>query len=154
MILIQNLIVAARGSSKIAADYGAFILKHLQVFNTVKVLESHEIQNSDLQRVKYAGYLTLSQSGEGKSLINGVKSAVQQGITCINVVNVEGSPLTKVISELSESLQDQWFESESIGLFMKSGFCYSDVKTFISEVIAMALVSLWFSSNKSSAADK
>lgn len=60
LILIQNLIVAARGSSKIAADYGAFILKHLQVFNTVKVLEGHEIQNSDLQRVKYAGYLTLS----------------------------------------------------------------------------------------------
>ena len=29
LILIQNLIVAARGSSKIAADYGAFLLKHL-----------------------------------------------------------------------------------------------------------------------------
>jgi len=37
---------------------------------------------------------------------------------------------------------------------MKSGFCYSDVKSFIPEVIAMALVALWFSSNKSSAADK
>ena len=37
---------------------------------------------------------------------------------------------------------------------MKSGFCYSDVKTFIPEVIAMALVALWFSSNKSHAADK
>ena len=67
-------------------------------------MEGHEISNSDLQRVKYAGYLTLSQSGEGKGLLNGVRSAVQLGITCINVVNVEGSPLTKVISELSESL--------------------------------------------------
>lgn len=37
---------------------------------------------------------------------------------------------------------------------MKSGFCYSDVKTFIPEVIAMALVALWFSCNKTSAADK
>jgi fructoselysine-6-P-deglycase FrlB-like protein len=118
------------------------------------VIEGHEIQNSDFQRVKYAGYLTLSQSGEGNSLLSGVRSAVQHGITCINVVNVEGSPLTKVISDLSESLQDQWFESESIGLFMKSGFCYSDVKSFIPEVIAMALVALWFSSNKSSTADK
>lgn len=68
------------------------------------MLEGHEIQDSDLQRVKYAGYLTLSQSGEGLSLLNGVRSAVQHGITCINVVNVEGSPLTKVISDLSESL--------------------------------------------------
>ena len=93
--------MAARGTSKIAADYGAFILKNLQVFNTVKVMEGHEIQNSDLQRVKYAGYLTLSQSGEGKSLLTGVRNAVEHGITCINLVNVEGSPLTKVISELS-----------------------------------------------------
>jgi hypothetical protein len=59
------LIVAARGTSKIAADYGAFILKYLQVFNTIKVMEGHEILNNDLQKVKYAGYLTLSQSGEG-----------------------------------------------------------------------------------------
>lgn len=60
LILIQNLLVAAKGSSKIAADYGAFICKYLQVFNTVKVMESFEIQNQDLQKVKYAGYLTLS----------------------------------------------------------------------------------------------
>lgn len=65
LVLIQNLIVAARGTSKIAADYGAFILKYLQVFNTVKVTEGHEIQNQDFKGVKYAGYLTLSQSGEG-----------------------------------------------------------------------------------------
>jgi hypothetical protein len=59
-----------------------------------------------------------------------------------------------VISELSESLQDKWFESESIGLFMKSGFCYSDVKSFIPEVIAITLVAVWFSGNKTSAQDK
>jgi len=37
---------------------------------------------------------------------------------------------------------------------MKSGFCYSDVKSFVAEVIAMTLVALWFSSNKTSAAEK
>ena len=48
LVLIQNLIVAASGTSKIAADYGAFILKNLQVFNTVKVIDGHEIENTDL----------------------------------------------------------------------------------------------------------
>lgn len=37
---------------------------------------------------------------------------------------------------------------------MKSGFCYSDVKSFIPEVIAMTLVAIWFSGNKTSAQDK
>lgn len=33
-------------------------------------------------------------------------------------------------------------------MFMKSGYCYSDVKSFVPEVISMALVALWFSFNK------
>jgi len=37
---------------------------------------------------------------------------------------------------------------------MKSGFCYSDVKSFIPEVISMALVALWFSFNKHANSNK
>ena len=69
----------------------------------------------------------------------------------MNVVNVEDSPLTRVISENN---QDSWFENENIGMYMKSGFCYSDVKSFIPEVIAMALVALWFSGHKNANLDK
>jgi len=61
--LIQNLVIAANGSSHIAAEYGAFILKHLEIFNSVKVHSGLDISLLDLQRVKFAGYLTLSQSG-------------------------------------------------------------------------------------------
>ena len=43
---------------------------------------------------------------------------------------------------------------ENIGLYMKIGFCYSDIKSFIPEVIAMALVSIWFSDKKTTIADK
>lgn len=39
-------------------------------------------------------------------------------------------------------------------MYMKSGFCYSDAKSFIPEVIAMALVALWFSVHKSANLDK
>jgi len=39
-------------------------------------------------------------------------------------------------------------------MYMKSGFCYSDVKSFIPEVISMALVALWFSFNKHANSNK
>jgi len=39
-------------------------------------------------------------------------------------------------------------------MYMKSGFCYSDTKSFIPEVISMALVALWFSAHKSANLDK
>lgn len=61
--LIQNLIIAANGSSKIAAEYGAFIMKELKCFNTVKVFDGYEIKKGDLERLKFGGYLTLTQSG-------------------------------------------------------------------------------------------
>ena len=37
---------------------------------------------------------------------------------------------------------------------MKSGFCYSDVKSFIPMVISMALIGVWFSDKTSSYVDK
>lgn len=85
-----------------------------------------------------------------------MKQAANLGISCMNIVNVEDSPITKVINELSLLSGDDegWFESENIGLYMKSGFCHSDVKAFIPEVISLGLVALWFSHAKSSSADK
>ena len=48
-----------------------------------------------------------------------------------------------------------FFENdENIGLYMKSGFCYSDVKCFIPQILAMALVSIWFSDKKTTVLDK
>ena len=38
LVLIQNMVIAANGPSVIAAQYGAYLLRHLNVFNTVKVL--------------------------------------------------------------------------------------------------------------------
>ena len=146
--MIQNIVVAANGSSHIAAEYGAFILKHLEIFNSVKVHSGLDISLLDLQRVKFAGYLTLSQSGHSPSLIKGVQDAISLGITCMNVVNSEDSPLTRVVNEQADQQNREWLESENIGMFMKSGYCYSDVKSFIPEVISMALVALWFSYNK------
>lgn len=45
--LIQNLIIGANGSSKIAADYGSYIMKELKIFNTVRVFDGHELKQGD-----------------------------------------------------------------------------------------------------------
>lgn len=95
--LIQNFIIAANGPSFIAAEYGAFLMRHLQIFNSVRVLSGPEMNAREVQSLKYAGFLTLSQSGDDKSLINGIITASKLGVSCINVVNVEDSPITRVI---------------------------------------------------------
>ena len=43
---------------------------------------------------------------------------------------------------------------ESIGMYTKFGFCYSDFKAFVPQVISMALVALWFSDAKTTALEK
>ena len=37
---------------------------------------------------------------------------------------------------------------------MKSGFCYSDVKSFNAQVLALTLIALWFSDKKTTVLDK
>ena len=60
-MLIENLVIAANGHSKIAAEYGQFIMKHLgPVFNSITITEGNEISSQNLHLMKYAGYLTLS----------------------------------------------------------------------------------------------
>jgi D-arabinose 5-phosphate isomerase GutQ len=96
----------------------------------------------------YGGYLTLSIDGSSKHLVNGIEMAHDLGLTIINVVNVEDSAVTRVISEkghqhkreVQETFEDSVTEDasstlyeieESIGMYTKLGFCYSDLKAFV-----------------------
>jgi glucosamine 6-phosphate synthetase-like amidotransferase/phosphosugar isomerase protein len=72
-------------------------MKHLNVFNTIKVVSGDDVKDKELEKLKYGGYIALSQSGDQQNLINGVVKATKLGVTCINVVNVEDSPITRVI---------------------------------------------------------
>jgi len=70
--LVQNLVIAANGSSFIAAEFGAMLMRHLRIFNSIKVLQGNEMSKRELEHLRYAGLLTLSQSGDNKSLIEGI----------------------------------------------------------------------------------
>lgn len=78
-------------------------MKTLGCFNTVRVFDGHDVQKGDLKRLENGGYLTLSQSGESNYLIEALKTAKELGLTCINVVNVEDSPITKVGENFASS---------------------------------------------------
>ena len=75
-------------------------MRHLRTFNTVKVIYGEDMSKRELESLKYAGFMTLSQSGDSPHLLNGIIQATKLGVSCINIVNVEDSPITRVIQEL------------------------------------------------------
>mmetsp|Transcript_10296 Transcript_10296/g.15729 ORF Transcript_10296/g.15729 Transcript_10296/m.15729 type:complete len:227 (+) Transcript_10296:1094-1774(+) len=167
---IQDLFIQSRGASSIAAAYGAYIMRDLGIFNTVRVINPKELSASEFKDVRYGGFLTLSQSGNDEHLISGLRLAYKSNLTCFNVVNSENSPITNVVDQIQkeereaelkekatvlydssdEEEQAGLFTDKNIGFYQKSGNCYSDVKSFIPQVVCMALVSLWFSDKKQS----
>lgn len=150
LMQIQDLVISALGTSNIAAEYGAYIMRQLEVFNTIRVTLPNEIKAKDLQNIKYGGFLTVTQSGSGKDLLEAFKIAYESNFTCFNIVNVEASPITTLIDEIqkeqadkkkqeapqvlynsSDEEENEEFEDKNIGLYQKTGHCYSDIKSFI-----------------------
>lgn len=42
------------------------------------------------------------------------------------------------------------FTDKNIGMYMKAGYCYTDFKTYIPEVVCLTMVAIWFSHCKMS----
>lgn len=144
-------------------------MRQLECFNTVRCIDADEIGKTDFIDMKYGGFLSITQSGEDKNIIRAMRMAYKQNLTCFNVVNVENSPITKLIDQIREedllikkqssstsnvlfNASDEDSEEDivdkNIGLYQKSGHCYSDVKSFIPQVVCLALIAIWFSDKK------
>lgn len=144
-------------------------MRQLEIFNTIRCIDSDEIMKQDFVDMKYGGFLSITQSGEDKNIIKAMKMAYKNNLTCFNVVNVENSPITKLIDQIRDedllikkqnsSSQNILFNAsdedseedivdKNIGLYQKSGHCYSDVKSFIPQVVCLALIAIWFSDKK------
>ena len=115
--------------------------------NSIKKLKG------DLDKLKFGGYLTLSQSGSSKYLVKALQTARELNLTCINVVNVEDSAITKVGEQIINDTEDQTTRDRNIGLYMKSGYCFCDTKSFIPQVVCMTLTALWFAAAKAKKTD-
>ena len=67
------------------------------------------MSDREIEKINFAGLLTLSQSGDSKSLISGIIRATKLGVTCINVVNVEDSPITRISARVSQEMDLEKF---------------------------------------------
>lgn len=116
--------------------------------------------------------MTVSQSGSGASLLRSLNYAYDANLTCFNIVNVVDSPITQEIDQIvlrqieqskkdkqdknvqfdasddSDSQLDMQVGNRNIGLYTKTGYCYSDIKSFLPQVVSLVLVAIWFSDNK------
>ena len=150
-------------------------MRELDIFNFIRVVTPEEIRPLELASIKYGGFLTVTANGSNKALLNQIKTAYKTNLTCFNIVNTENSPITRIIDELRKEMDEDEkkaeadkpqvlfdlddsddadsqgkdeFVDKNIGLYQKSGHCYSDIKCFIPQVICLAMVALWFSDKK------
>lgn len=77
-------------------------MRQLECFNTVRCIDADEITKTDFNDMKYGGFLSITQSGEDKNIIRAMRMAYKMNLTCFNVVNVENSPITKLIDQIRD----------------------------------------------------
>jgi glucosamine--fructose-6-phosphate aminotransferase (isomerizing) len=134
MSAIKNLIITGCGTSRHAAELGAKIMRDLDCFDTVSVLDSAEVRRSDIPR-RAGGLLAVSQSGETKDVHRAVKIGEKSGVPCISVVNVVGSLIAR---------------TTGCGVYLNAGreHAVASTKAFTTQVTVLSLIALWFRQTK------
>lgn len=137
---VDNLIIAACGTSYLAGVYGENLMKKLGCFKTVKSHLASEINGRDFPK-KDGGFLSISQSGETMDLLIPFRLAKEHGQKRINIVNKINSTLAR---------------ENDCGVFLNCGreFSVASTKAFVCQVTVLTLVAIWFAQNKNFNATK
>jgi glutamine---fructose-6-phosphate transaminase (isomerizing) len=140
LVQIDNLIIAACGTSYLAGKYGEYLMRELGCFKYVESMFASEINERDFPK-QYGGFLSISQSGETMDLLIPFRLAQKHGLSRINVVNKVNSTLAR--------------ENEC-GCFLNCGreFSVASTKAFVCQVTVMALIAVWFAQFKNFNATK
>eukprot|EP01006_Ploeotia_vitrea_P026975 TRINITY_DN59878_c0_g1_i1.p1 TRINITY_DN59878_c0_g1~~TRINITY_DN59878_c0_g1_i1.p1 ORF type:complete len:684 (+),score=-20.95 TRINITY_DN59878_c0_g1_i1:88-2139(+) len=127
---IHNMILTACGTSKYASEFGAKIMRDLESFDTVSVLDSAEVRRCDVPKTN-GGILAVSQSGETKDVVRAVRMSLEENVPCLSVVNNVGSLIAR---------------TTGIGVYLNAGRenAVASTKAFTSQVTVLTLVALWF----------
>jgi glutamine---fructose-6-phosphate transaminase (isomerizing) len=94
LINIENLLIAACGTSYYASNYGSQLMREFGCFQTVEVKIASEIFSSDFPQ-KNGGLLCVSQSGETTDLLKPFREAGELGLKRFNIVNNFESTLAR-----------------------------------------------------------
>jgi glucosamine--fructose-6-phosphate aminotransferase (isomerizing) len=113
-------------------------MKQLGSFDRVITLDAVEIDEDSFPcpgNLKETGLMTVSQSGETKDLMDVVDRAMEKDITVISVVNAVGSPIA---------------QKAPMGVYCNAGVenGVTSTKSFSTQVVALALIALWFRQTK------
>lgn len=130
MATIKTLLLTGCGTSKHAGDFAAKVMRDLDCFESVFVLDSAEVRRSDIPK-HAGGLLAVSQSGETKDVHRAVKIGEEVGVPRISVVNVVGSLIAR---------------STGLGVYLNAGRenAVASTKAFTSQVTVLTLIALWF----------
>jgi glucosamine--fructose-6-phosphate aminotransferase (isomerizing) len=135
MMSINNLVMAACGTSYYASLYGAQLMRSLQAFETVQPVDASELTSDFMPRQK-SGVLLVSQSGETKDVHRALQLAQSLSVPTLSVVNAVGSLIAR---------------STKCGVYTNAGreHAVASTKAFVTQVTVMALIAAWFSQKRS-----
>lgn len=130
---VDNLILAACGTSHYATKYVEVLLRKLGSFDYVECKIASEITEQDFmfKQPEKAALLSVSQSGETMDLLIPFRIAKKFGLNRINVVNKVNSTLAR---------------ENDCGVFINCGreLSVASTKAYTSQVVCLILVALWF----------
>lgn len=132
---IDNIILLGCGTSFNAAQIGCKIMQKLKCFNSVNCIDASEFTIDDIPNNGKTGFVLLSQSGETKDVHRCIELIRSGDYPIISIVNVVGSLIAR--------------ESDC-GIYLNAGreVGVASTKAFTSQIVALTLMSIWFSQNK------
>jgi glucosamine--fructose-6-phosphate aminotransferase (isomerizing) len=135
LIKIQNLIIAACGTSLNAGNYGAKLMRSLGSFSTIQTVDAAECQAPSFPK-KEGGILVVSQSGETKDVHRSLVLAMQEAdLPAFSVVNAVGSLIAR---------------TTKCGVYCHAGRenAVASTKAFVTQVTVMGLIAAWFAQHR------
>mmetsp|Transcript_18566 Transcript_18566/g.27790 ORF Transcript_18566/g.27790 Transcript_18566/m.27790 type:complete len:661 (+) Transcript_18566:102-2084(+) len=137
MLSVDNLVIAACGTSLNAGSYGAHIMRSLGAFNTIQCIDAAEMTVDHAPQTG-GGVLAISQSGETKDVMRALATAKQLGLPCFSCVNVVGSLIAR---------------TTGVGVYVHAGRenAVASTKAFTGSVTCLALLAAWFAQNRGNA---
>ena len=138
---IKNIILLGCGTSLYAAQIGVSYIKDICDFNVVLAFDGAEFSEKDIPKIGSVTILFLSQSGETKDLHRCINIAKKHHIFTIGVINVPDSQIARDVN---------------CGCYLNAGreVGVASTKSFVSQVIILSLIAIWFSQIKNIHNDK
>jgi len=132
---IDNLILLGCGTSYFAGMHGLYFLKDLCDFHTVQLFDGAEFSENDIPKNGKTALLLISQSGETKDLHRCIEIGKQHNLFLIGLVNVVDSLIAREVD---------------CGCYLNAGreVGVASTKAYSSQVILLAMLSVWFSQEK------